>query len=407
MPKFGFRYPQATQPVQVRENPAKQVGRWLFKKLPLVNLLGGAILFLIPNTVIAPREAAPAPVAVTAPASPEVSASRPVDYPIPTADIEDGLRDILRAAVWLALILYGAGSFTSKASITAAGGKNGQASMVLGGLMGVAASTLMMASPADETFRILNLLASSVLINGYGRMMRDKAKVQKGESPYTTNFKPLYSREALREQMRTRTENPDFNPAPHQEMAGWTRQLLQVVQDVAKDEASMMKMVGTGAFKGVKDPAAVARKIRENARQVEQCLRGQRKEQPDFMQAVLEQNVVGSFIMLVGVAAWFAFHTVSPEAAQLSQAVIAAGSGLADLSLAGVGLRLKGRKKLLATAPLLATLGIAKVDGNPGVGLSMIGAGLMDQYFVDEALEEKPPGPKAPEGKPGGAPPQP
>lgn len=383
--RFGASSEPPSVPAR-RKSPLKALWNGTLRVAPFSNLLGGLLLIA---SAFLPSHAAT--VSVNTALNNQGSAVvRSLEVPMAANSAQEdlareNLADIRDMMVRLGWILGSVGMLAGKVNVVAAGHEKKQPSMVLGGLWGMGMATVLMFDPAVPV-RIAFLTASAMLINGFGNMVQNEYRLKKGEKPREFDMRPLYSKKALKKLL-----GPEADASSAALLREWTRQMAGMGKFVAEDHVRMVQKVGQGVRFIAMHPVQSSVKVKEQTIHLLKYLTRRTKEQPDFVKPSDTQNQVGSMLIYAGGIPWLLLNGTVAGVEQACQALIAAGSLTADLSLVGVGGAEKGINRAVAFGPLLVNGGIPWIDTNPGAGIGMVGNAFIDNYFANKANDEAQP----------------
>lgn len=395
MPRFAgeTETPKPAEQPKRAEKPRKNLLQktWsgVLRVAPFSNLLGGLMLissaFLPQHAAVNPQVSAPAQTAQVQSAQ-SVQPARKTDM---TQQLvaENGLADVRDLLIRLGWILGATGAMAGKINVIAAGHQKKQPSMVMGGLWGLGMATCLMFDPTVPV-RIAFLTASAMLINGFGNMVQNEYRLKQGQKPREFDMRPLHSKQALKKLLG---DNAD--PSSMQLLNAWVKELGKMGKFVVEDHVLMAGKVVKGMGYTVIHPMKTVGIIKDNTVQMGRYAKhGLKSEyQPDFIKPSDTQNQIGSMLIYAGGIPWLLLSGSLPGVEQACQALIAAGSLTADLSLVGVGGAEKGINKAVAFGPLLINGGIPWVNTNPGAGVGMVGNAFVDNYFANKAEDETEP----------------
>lgn len=362
--------------------PPPQKKRWWHRVLmisPLANLLGGALL--VGSAVMPSASADPARKTLDPPVAQVQSAEMP--FTVGRILPQDGwdLQQVLRQLGWTFSSL---GLLTGSINGLALGVHARQPSMALAAVGSMIASPLLVVDPSLSV-RAAMLFFAGPWLAGMGNKIQNEFNAAQGREDFRSHdIKPLLSLKALRAKHQAMAQDPEADPSTLALLKLWGQEAGQSLSFIVGDQWLLLKNTGRLAGRTILAPRQTCQGLREGARGLKDFLKGNRTDLPEAIQPSATQSHVGAMLVYSGSVPLLFVGGPETAVAEVCTKLAALGGAVAESALWLTAVQ--QRDKMLLVGIPLRTGGSAWMHTDAGMGVSLLGRAMVQQYFRHQVV---------------------
>jgi hypothetical protein len=344
---------------------------------PLANLLGGALLVGSAVMPSAPEPARKTPEPTAQVQSANTALTTDAILPQDSWD----LQQVLRQLGWTFSSL---GLLTGSINGLALGVHAKQPSMALAAVGSMIASPLLVVDPSLSVRAAMLFFAGPWLAGMGNKIQNEFNAAQGGEDFRSHDIRPLLSWKALRAKHQVMAQDPEANPSPLALLKLWGQEAGHSLRFVAGDQWLLLKNTGRLAGQTVLAPRQTYQGIRDGAQGLKDFLKGHRADLPEAIQPSATQSHVGAMLVYSGSVPLLFVGGPETAVAEVCTKLAALGGAVAESALWLTAVQ--QRDKMLLVGIPLRTGGSAWMHTDAGMGVSLLGRAMVQQYFRHQVV---------------------